>query len=200
MNFLAHLHLSDGTHGSMLGGILADFVKGPDVAALPPDVLAGVKLHRHIDAFTDRHPVVMRSVSRVSEKLGWFSGIVIDVYYDHVLAREWDRYSAVPLRDFADRVYAVLEDRFALVPPEASVFVRRFIETDRLLQYATPDGISDTLLRLSGRIMERMPKRVVRLQDSMPNLLAADADLSTDFHAFYPELIASANEWKASFG
>jgi acyl carrier protein phosphodiesterase len=197
VNFLAHLHLSDGTPGSMLGGILADFVKGPDVAALPPDIVAGVMLHRHIDAFTDRHPVVQRSVGRVSEKLGWFSGIVIDVYYDHVLAREWDRYSAVPLRAFADRVYALLEDRFALVPAEASVFVRRFIETDRLLQYATPEGIADTLLRLSGRIMERMPKRVVRLQDSMPDLIAADADLAADFHAFYPELIASADEWKA---
>ncbi|HUR55655.1 MAG TPA: ACP phosphodiesterase [Gemmataceae bacterium] len=198
MNFLAHLHLSDGTPGSMLGGILADFVKGPDVAALPPDVIAGVMLHRHIDAFTDRHPVVQRSVSRVSAKLGWFAGIVIDVYYDHILAREWERYCAEPLRSFADRVYGVLEDRFALVPPEASVFVRRFIDTDRLLQYATPAGIADTLLRLSGRIMERMPKRVVRLQDSMPDLIAADADLAADFHAFYPELIASSDEWKAS--
>jgi acyl carrier protein phosphodiesterase len=200
VNFLAHLHLSDGTSGSMLGGILADFVKGPDVAALPPDVIAGVKLHRHIDAFTDRHPVVVRSVARVSEKLGWFAGIVIDVYYDHILARAWDRYSAVPLRVFADRAYSLLEDRFALVPPEASHFVRRFIETDRLLQYATPEGIADTLFRLSGRIMERMPKRDVRLQDSMPDLLAADADLSADFHAFYPELIASADGWKASSG
>ena len=196
MNFLAHLHLSDGTPGSMLGGILADFVKGPDVAALPPDVLAGVMLHRHIDAFTDRHAIVQRSVSRVSAKLGWFAGIVIDVYYDHILAREWDRYSAVPLREFADHTYAVLEDRFSLVPLEASVFVRRFIDTDRLVQYATPEGITDTLLRLSGRIMERMPKRVVRLQDSMPDLLAADADLAADFHAFYPELIASADGWK----
>ena len=103
MNFLAHLHLSDGTPGSMLGGILADFVKGPDVAALPPDILAGVRLHRHIDAFTDRHAVVQRSIHRVSAKLGWFAGIVIDIYYDHVLAREWGRYSPEPLRGFADR-------------------------------------------------------------------------------------------------
>ena len=197
MNFLAHLHLSEGTPGSMLGGILADFVKGPDVAALPPDVIAGVMLHRHIDAFTDRHPVVQRSVGRVSEKLGWFAGIVIDVYYDHVLAREWDHYSGEPLRAFADRVYALLDDHMSFVPPEASVFVRRFIDTDRLVQYATPEGLADTLLRLSKRIMQRMPKRDVRLQDSMPDLIAADADLAADFHAFYPELIASADGWKA---
>ena len=198
MNFLAHLHLSDGTPGSMLGGILADFVKGPDVAALPPDILAGVRLHRHIDAFTDRHAVVQRSIHRVSAKLGWFAGIVIDIYYDHVLAREWGRYSPEPLRGFADRVYAMLEDRFALIPPEASVFVRRFIDTDRLVMYSTPDGIADTLFRLSGRIMERMPKRLVRLHDSMPDLLAADADLVADFHAFYPDLIAAADRWKAT--
>ena len=198
MNFLAHLHLSDGTPGSMLGGILADFVKGPDVAKLPPDILAGVRLHRHIDAFTDRHPVVQRSIARVSAKLGWFTGIVIDIYYDHILAREWERFSPEPLRSFADRVYTMLDERFALIPPEASVFVRRFIDTDRLVLYSTADGIADTLARLSQRIMERMPKRVVRLQDSMPELLAADADLAADFHTFYPELIAAADQWKST--
>ena len=198
MNFLAHLHLSDGSPGSMLGGILADFVKGPDVAKLPADILAGVMLHRHIDAFTDRHPVVQRSITRVSAKLGWFTGIVIDIYYDHILAREWQRFSLEPLRSFADRVYAMLDEHFALIPPEASVFVRRFIDTDRLVMYSTPDGIADTLARLSQRIMERMPKRVVRLHDSMPDLLAADADLAADFHAFYPDLIAAADRWKST--
>jgi acyl carrier protein phosphodiesterase len=196
VNFLAHLHLSEQTPGSMLGGILADFVKGPDVEKLPPDVIRGVMLHRHIDAFTDRHPVVQRSVGRISGKLGWFSGIVLDIYFDHVLARDWDRYSAEPLRAFADRAYQVLEDRFALVPPEASVFVRRFIDTDRLVTYSTPQGIADTLMRTSQRITERMPKRVVRLHDAMPDLLAIDADLAADFHAFYPELVAAADEWK----
>ena len=112
MNFLAHLHLSDGTPGSMLGGILADFVKGPDVAALPPDILAGVRLHRHIDAFTDRHAVVQRSIHRVSAKLGWFAGIVIDIYYDHVLAFALDHPWAIT-RPMLSVIAGILAARMA---------------------------------------------------------------------------------------
>jgi acyl carrier protein phosphodiesterase len=191
MNFLAHLHLSAGTPASMLGGIAADFVRPADVALLPPDVQAGVQLHRHIDAFTDSHPVVRRSVGRVSAGLGWFAGIVIDIYYDHVLARDWHRYSAEPLRAFADRAYAALEP---LIPTagDAAGFLRAFIADDRLVRYGTVPGIADTLARLSDRIARRIPKHAVRLEAAMPELLRLDAELAADFHAFYPELIAHA--------
>ena len=98
MNFLAHLHLADPDPALMLGGVVADFARNPEVAALPADVQAGVRLHRLIDGFTDRHPVVHRSIGRVAGRLGWFAGIVIDIYYDHILARDWATYSAEPLR------------------------------------------------------------------------------------------------------
>ena len=103
MNFLAHLHLSDGTPPSMVGGLVAGFVRQPEVERLPAAVQEGIRLHRVIDAFTDRHPIVHGSIARLGGKFGWFSGILIDVYYDHILARDWSRYSNEPLRAFADR-------------------------------------------------------------------------------------------------
>lgn len=198
MNFLAHLHLSDGTPGSMRGGVLADFIKPADLLNLPTDVQGGVRLHRQIDAFTDRHPVVQRSIGRVSKTLGWFAGIAIDIYYDHLLARDWPRYSGEPLRNFADRAYAVLE---ALVSPpseESSHFIRRFIDDDRLLQYTTAQGIKDTLARVSDRIAHRIPSRAIRLEAAMPDLLATDPDLAADFRVFYPELMAFADRCKST--
>src|SRR5438874_8735253 len=116
MNFLAHLHLADGDPGDMAGGVAADFVRNPDLHLLEPDVLRGVMLHRLIDGFTDRHPVTLRSISRVSRQMGWFGGIVIDIYYDHILAREWNRYSAEPLGAFAARCHHVLEERHKELP------------------------------------------------------------------------------------
>lgn len=192
MNLLAHLHLSDGTPDSMVGNVIADFVRNPDVATFPPAVQAGVRLHRLVDGFTDRHPVVQRSIARLGGSLGWYAGIVIDIYYDFVLARGWERYSAEPLRDFGARAYAALEAFYPHLPAGATAFVRRFIDSDLLGQYATADGIAVTLERVSRRIEERMPAKRVRLQDAMPQLLALDADLSADFHAFYPELVAFA--------
>lgn len=200
MNFLAHLHLSDGTPGSMLVGVVADFVKGPDVALLPADVQAGIRLHRQIDGFTDRHPVVHRSIGRVSEKLGWYAGIVVDIYYDHILARDFPRYAAEPLRAFADRAYATLEARLPAVTGDGHAFVRALIAGDRLVRYGTVAGITTTLARVSDRIAERIPTRAIRLEAAMPDLTAADAALAADFDAFYPDLVAFAGKCKAAPG
>lgn len=197
MNFLAHLHLSDGTPPSMVGGIIADFVRQPEVVQLPAAVQEGVRLHRLIDAFTDRHPVVHTSIGRLGGAFGWFTGILIDVYYDHILAREWPRYSDEPLRAFADRAYAALAELLPVVPDEAGGFLRGFVADDRLVRYATVEGIEETLARISNRIARRIPKHAIRLETAMPDLLATDAALTADFHAFYPELVAHAARCRA---
>ncbi len=196
MNFLAHLHLADGDAGDMAGGVAADFVRNPELHRLTPDVLRGVMLHRHIDGFTDRHPITHRSISRVSRQLGWYGGIVIDIYYDHILAREWTRYSREPLADFAARSYAVLESHLPTLTEDARDFIRKFINDDRLNRYATLDGIEDTLARVARVIAKRIPNRAMWLPDAMPLLIACDADIAQDFHAFYPELMTFATEHK----
>lgn len=196
MNYLAHLHLADDNPDSKLGNILADFVKGPDVAALPLAIQAGIRLHRSIDSFTDSHPVVMRSIRRLGGRLGWYAGIVIDVYYDHLLARDWHHYSAEPLRSFADRAYEILLEHIDLLEGPSRKLMERMIREDRLVSYASLTGIEETLERISWRIMERMPKREVRLHDAMPLLIAADAGLEDDFHTFYPNLMAFAEARK----
>lgn len=194
MNFLAHLHLADGDPGDMTGGVAADFVRNPQLHLLAPDVIRGVMLHRAVDGFTDRHPVTLRSISRVARTMGWFGGIVIDIYYDHILAREWHRYSAEPLPDFAARSYGVLETGHAALPEDARDFIRKFIDQDRLNRYATLDGIEDTLARVSKVIEKRIPNRAIPLTDAMPTLIARDAEIAADFNEFYPELMAFVAE------
>ena len=192
MNFLAHLHLAAPNPDAIVGNAIADLIRGPDLSLLPPTIQAGVRTHRKIDAFTDSHPVVNRSITRISERWGWFSGIVIDIYYDHILATEWPLYSDEPYRDFAERMYDVLEGAKPHVNAEGRHFLEKFRETDRLGQYATTAGITDTLLRVSERIAKRMPKRALPLADAMPELTAQHAELSDDFRAFYPELVRHA--------
>lgn len=192
MNFLAHLHLAAPERGLMLGGVLADLLTPAEITALPADVRDGVRLHRLVDGFTDRHPVVQRGVKRIAGGLGWFAGIALDVYYDHLLARTWDEYALGSLRDFADRCYALFHDAAPGLPPEGQRFAERFAAEDRLVQYGTVDGIRDTLVRVSARIAARIPSRAIRLEDHLPDLLAADAELAAGFRDFYPELTAFA--------
>jgi acyl carrier protein phosphodiesterase len=200
VNFLAHLHLADPDPELMLGGIVADFARNPEIAALPAGVQRGVRLHRLIDGFTDRHPVVQRSISRVSQRLGWFTSLTIDIYYDHILARGWDRYATETLREFANRSYRLLEDLYPLAPPDAQHFIRRLIDNDQLFGYSTEEGLATTLARVSRRIAERIPRRAVWLPDALPDLAAAHDDLAADFHAFYPELIAFAEATRRELG
>ena len=177
----------------MLGGIVADFAKPPELARLPPEIQDGVRLHRLIDSFTDSHPVVRGSVGRISESFHWFSGIIIDIYYDHILAREWGRYSLERLESFAARAYAELEILLPYAPDEAADFIRWMIKDNRLVRYGTIEGIEDTLTRLSRRIARRMPRNAMQLELAMPILRENDARLVDDFHVFYPELIAFAD-------
>ena len=100
MNWLAHAFLSSADTDFRLGNLLADIVKGSDLDGMPPEFLAGVRCHRAIDSFTDSHPVPRRSRVRIAGEWGRFSGILIDVFYDHFLAVNWDRYADVPLPAF----------------------------------------------------------------------------------------------------
>jgi acyl carrier protein phosphodiesterase len=195
MNFLAHLHLAPDRPDQKVGSVVADFLKGPAFHALPAAIQDGVRHHRAVDAFTDRHALVQRSIVRISMNWGWFSGIIVDVYYDHLLARDWARYSSEPLRGFADRMYAILGGHAPELAMPGRGFIEWFVKDDRLLRYGTVDGIADTLARLSRRIAERIPNRAVRLEDAMPELIANDTGLEADFRAFYPELMAFAREW-----
>lgn len=192
MNFLAHLHLAPDDPAMQLGGVLADLVKGPDVAQLPDAVRAGVTLHRKIDAATDRHPATVRAIRRIGPEWGWFAGIVLDIHFDHLLARHWHDYSREPLRAFADRMYDVLRKGSHHAPPEAQGFLNGLIQSDRLVAYGTREGLTETLVRTARRIEKRMPTRALPLGDAVPQLVALDSELTADFRELYSDLIQLA--------
>jgi len=121
MNFLAHALLAEPTPESRLGNVLADCLRQPDLATLPAGVVAGVKQHRAVDAFTDRHPLVHRAIGRISERWGWFTGIILDVYFDHLLAVRWDRYCPVPLGQFVFEVGTDLRATAGCLPDGAAM-------------------------------------------------------------------------------
>lgn len=193
MNYLAHLFLAEPTPESMLGNVLADFVKGRAVDALPPAVREGVLLHRQVDRFTDTHPVTNRSIARIHGRWGWYSGILIDVFYDHYLALDWDRYSPQSLREFIDNAYEVLLANRPLMPAAMQAVMQRIVRDDRLMSYRELDGIEQTLLRIS-RLIQR---REAHLERAMNDLRQHFDALRGDFHDFFPELIAFVSSRKS---
>src|SRR5689334_4250839 len=112
MNYLVHFLLAGDDEELRLGNVLGDYVKGRvdrfEYPGLTPRVRTGIQMHRTIDSFSDRHPAVHRSKRIVSAEYGRLSGVIVDVFYDHVLACRWDAYHRQPLRDFTQQVYRTL--------------------------------------------------------------------------------------------
>lgn len=184
MNYLAHLFLAHGTPETVAGNLLADFVKGSDFAHLSKEMRRGVQAHRRVDAFTDSHPVVTRSRVRLSLRWPRVSGILTDIYFDHVLARDWALYSPVPLRQFLDRAYESLNDCMPAIPPVLRQAAQRLIEHDLLMKYQQIEGVEWALTRMSRRLGGGR----FCLEQAVPDLVLHAEALSQDFHAFFPEL------------
>lgn len=185
MNWLAHLHLSEPTAAFRLGNLLPDLLPARELAALPEVFQCGVKCHRRIDAFTDRHPCFRQSVARLSPRFRRFGGIIVDVFYDHFLAVNWAAYSPVPLRQGVNEFYASFDVYRADLPVDAWPVLERMREQDWLGSYGDLAGVRIAL----GRIGKRL-RRPLDLGECEPELEQDYGGFQQDFTAFYPELVA----------
>ena len=190
MNYLAHLYLSAGSTEALVGGLLGDFVKGPLRAdRFPPRVLAAIALHRRIDSFVDTHPAVGRSRVRFAPGFRRYAGILLDLFHDHFLARDWDQYADEPLPRFTARAYRAFARHEALLPARALRVTRAMARDDWLGAYADPDGIRRALHGLSRRLSRRNPLAAGHVE------LARDyRALEADFHELLPAVRAFAAE------
>jgi acyl carrier protein phosphodiesterase len=149
--------------------------------------LEGARRHQAIDAFTDFHPVAGRSRRRISDEYGRFAGILIDVFYDHVLALDWGRYCPQPLEEFTAEFYAAIRSCSLTLPDEARAAVERMIARDHLAYYREVAGIDMALRRISARLMARIG-RPFALERAVTELTANLDGLAQDFAEFFPQL------------
>ncbi len=185
MNYLAHLFLADDTPESMLGNLLGDFVKGQNnIKAYSLAIRHGIRCHQQIDAFTDNHSVFRQSKRRVHPDRSRFAGVLIDIFYDHFLATHWSQYSSIPLSEFAQRVYGILEQHRNILPDRLQQAVPFIIRQNWLCSYQSVCGIDNTLQRMSLRIKKPNP-----LGTGIQDLNAAYDELELDFNEFLPDLI-----------
>ena len=189
MNWLAHAFLSEPDVEFRLGNLLADLVKGGDRAGMSAAFLDGVRRHQVIDAFTDTHPAVRRSRARLGSDFRHATGILVDVFYDHFLALDWDRYAAEPLDAFTARLYADVRTHPIELPAEARAAVERMLSEDRLGSYRRLDGIEAALRRVSLRLAARTG-RDFGLERGLSDLVAHFDGLRDDFAEFFPQLRA----------
>ncbi|MBM3276968.1 MAG: DUF479 domain-containing protein [Candidatus Handelsmanbacteria bacterium] len=187
MNWLAHFLLAEPEPAFRVGSVLPDFAPPALLAALPPVFQSGIKQHRRVDLFTDAHPLFRRSRHRFPSPLRRFAGILTDVFYDHLLARNWSSHSAVPLPDFAAQVYAAIATCRPELPPEIYGRLARLRDADLLGAYGELEGLARVLAGIGARL-----RRPVDLGAALPVLRDQFAGFAADFKAFFPELREAA--------
>lgn len=192
MNYLFHLYLSADDHELLLGNFMGDFVKGRLGDEHPPRVRQGIVLHRRIDSFAARDEDFRRSRQRLPPSYGLYRGVLVDLFYDHFLAAEWQRWSPFPLPEYLAATRRIVEERGALLPPRLRPLVPLIFD-ELIPAYLTIDGIGGALERMSRRIGRPNP-----LAGGAAALAACYPELRADFRRFTPRIRRFAAEQAAA--
>lgn len=187
MDHLAHFVLAGDDDAMIVGGLLGDFWRGAPDPAWPPALAAGVRLHRRVDVHTDAHASVRAVRAQFAPPLRRYAGIVLDVWFDHLLAREFARHTGASLRQFADRVHTALVGDGQTLPLGYRAFVARLIRNDTLVAYVDRDTLQRVFAAISQRLARDNP-----VAEALPVLEALEAPLQRAFEALWPDLVAFA--------
>jgi len=189
MNFLAHIYLSGENKDVTIGNFIADGIRGKDYKKYSKSIQAGILLHRQIDTYTDAHTTVRQSTKRLHEKYGHYSGVIVDILYDHFLAKNWKNYSNTPLTDYIDEFYDTLENNFNMLPQRIQKMMPYMIADNWLLSYASIEGITKVLEGMNRRTKNRsqMNLAVNELQEFYN-------EFENEFTLFFDELIQFSKE------
>ena len=173
----------------MVGNFIADFVKGNKKENYAPGIKTGIELHRKIDDFTDHHSIHLRSQQRIREQQGKYAGVVIDLFYDHFLAKNFSDYHPVKLQQYSENTYEVLKKNWDLLPPGVHYFLPYMIERNWLLNYASIEGIGRALNGLSVRVAFKNNMCLATEELQQHYVL-----FEKDFREFFPLLVRYVKE------
>jgi len=185
MNFLAHIYLSGNNELITIGNFIADGIRGKRYQEFPKDIQIGILLHREIDTFTDAHKTVRESTKRLHKNYSHYSGVIVDILYDHFLAKNWSQYSNVPLEDYANNFYNSLQDHFEILPTRIQKLMPYMIADNWLLSYATIEGISKVLVGMNRRTENRS-----KMNLAVNELQEFYNEFEDEFTRFFEELTA----------
>ena len=186
MNYLAHIYLSGDNDLVTIGNFIADGIKGSTYKNYPKDIQTGVLLHRNIDTFTDAHAVFRQSTKRLHEKYGHYSGIIVDILYDHFLAKNWSVYSDMALAIYVDNFYNSLEQHYEILPMRIQKLMPYMLTDNWLLNYESIEGISRVLSGMNRRTNNRS-----KMDKAVEDLELFYAQFEAEFTIFLMNLLYS---------
>jgi acyl carrier protein phosphodiesterase len=183
MNFLAHIYLSGDNDLIKIGNFMADGIRGKHFETYPSEIQKGIKLHRFIDTYTDAHPVFRESTKRLHQNYHHYAGVIVDVFYDHFLAKNWSNYSSENLVDFTENFYQSLRDNYDFLSERTKGMMPYMIEYNWLVSYQTVEGISRILTQMDSRT-----KNESKMRFSPNELIEYYTEFEQEFTSFFEDV------------
>lgn len=189
MNFLAHLFLAGNNKYSIIGNFIADHVKGSSIDLYNEEIKQGIRFHRKIDQYTDSHEVVRRTIPTLRPNFHKYAGVVLDMYYDHFLGNNWERYSNESLEEFTGRIYEILRSSYDILPQRSRFMLPFMMAENWLLNYRNFEGLHQALAGISRRTTFGSG-----LENAVDHLKNHYELYQVSFNDFFPQLQAFAEE------
>ena len=183
MNFLAHIHLSGENEFIKIGNFMADGVRGKQYEHFPPAIQKGILLHRAIDTFTDAHPIFRQSTKRLHSRYHHYAGVIVDMYYDHFLAKNWSNYNSENLELYANTFYQSLLDNHSLLTTKTQHVLPYMMEYNWLVSYQSISGLERILTQMDHRTKNQSLMRF-----ATEELITYYDEFETEFSLFYKEI------------
>lgn len=183
MNFLAHIYLSGENDLIKIGNFMADGIRGKQYEHFPLEIQKGILLHRAIDTFTDAHPLFRQSTKRLHPYYSHYSGVIVDIYYDHFLAKNWNNYSVVPLADYTAHFYKILEDNYSILTDKTHHLMPYMKAENWLYIYGEINGVKHILTQ-----MDKRTKNTSKMRLATTELIAYYDNFEQEFTPFFEEL------------
>lgn len=183
MNFLAHLLLSENDEDLMIGNFIADSVRSSEWEQFKPEVVQGIQLHHKIDFFTDNHSVVEKSKERLRPTQSKYSPVVVDIMYDHFLARDFHHFSDMKLNEFAEKSYSLFYRRWEELPLAIQQMLPYMESGNWLVNYGNREGLE--------RVFKGMSRRASfqnEMKSAVGDILNHYEAFAEEFHRFFPAL------------
>ncbi len=184
MNFLAHLYLSENNENIIVGNFIADYVKGNQYKQYPKEIQQGIFLHREIDTFTDNHKITRKSKRILNKRYGHYNGVIIDIFYDYFLAKNWNNFSAIPLDIYTKSLYSLLKNTSIELPTKSKQFIKYMVEYNILFNYQFKEGIQKVLDGMNTRTQGNSQMNL-----AIEDLNIYEKELEEDFNTFFLDLI-----------
>lgn len=183
MNFLSHLYLAGDSEGIVLGNFIADTVKGSAFNNFSAEIQKGIIIHRKIDTFTDSHSIVELSKQRLRGKYKKYASVIVDIYYDHYLAKNWNNYSHIKLEEFIQNVYKIITANHSILPEKSAQFTKYMLQHNILFAYSKLEGVNQVLQGMSRRTTFES-----NMEFAIHDLKEHYLLFENEFKLFFPEL------------